>query len=179
MMEKEKGFSLLELLTALAISAVLLGVGGPALLDTTRNARRTAALNELIRAIHAARSEAVRTGKEVVLCARPASGAGCGESGADWAAGWLAFVNEDRDRPAVPDAGETVLMESAPREGATISGNRGVFRFLPFNRRSTNGTLVYCDPRGEPAARALIVSYTGRPRLSDRDASGRAVRCRG
>ena len=178
-MNKTSGFSLLEMLVALMISGILVGVGGPALLETTRNARRTAALNELVRAIHSARSESIRTGEEVVLCARSADGPGCGAPGADWAAGWLAFVNRDRDRPAALDAGETVLLEVGPRPGARISGNRGVFRFLPFNRRSTNGTLTYCDSRGEPGARSLIVSYTGRPRVSDRDAGGRAVRCRG
>jgi type IV fimbrial biogenesis protein FimT len=89
------------------------------------------------------------------------------------------FVNDDGDRPAAIDAGEAVLVAEGPVPGARIVGNREAFRFLPFNRRSTNGTLVYCDDRGPAEARALIVSYTGRPRLSDADPASRAVACDG
>lgn len=178
-MEKYRGFSLLELMVALAIAVILIAVGGAALRETTLNARRTAALNGLLRAVHAARAEALRSGEEVVLCARASGSTKCGGDGADWAAGWLLFVNEDGDRPATLDAGEPVLVEEGPQAGSSIIGNRSAFRFPPFNRRSTNGTLVYCDDRGQTSARALIVSFTGRPRLSDEAPGGRPVSCRG
>ena len=178
-MKKSLGFSLLELLIALGIAAILVGIGGPALRDATLDARRTATLNGLLRAVHVARAEAGRTGIELVFCARQGGAGGCAGSAADWAQGWVVFVNEDRDRPAVADADEPVLLTEGPRDGARITGNRSAFRFLPFNRRSSNGTLVYCDQRGAGSARAFILSFTGRPRLSDRDASGRPVDCRG
>ena len=178
-MRNSLGFSLLELLVALGIAAILLGVGAPALRDATLNARRTAALNGLLRAVHVARVESVRSGREVVLCARNERSGGCGGPGADWASGWLVFVNEDGDRPATPDPDEPILAAAGPSVGASLRGNRGAFRFLPFNRRSSNGTLVYCDDRGAAGARAFILSFTGRPRLSDRDAAGRGLACRG
>jgi type IV fimbrial biogenesis protein FimT len=178
-MEKSLGFSLLELMVALGIAVVLVGIGAAALRNTTLDARRTAALNGLLRAVHSARAEAQRTGREVVLCARDPATMDCAGEGGDWSGGWLVFVNEDGDRPAAVDGGEPVLLDEGPLTGATLAGNRTAFRFLPFNRRSTNGTLVYCDRRGAASARALIVSFTGRPRLSDEDPPGRGVACGG
>ena len=58
----------------------------------------------------------------------------------------------------------------------TITANRASFQFRPFFWRSTNGTVTFCDERGVAAARAVIVSYTGRPRVSDRG-PGRALTC--
>ena len=43
----------------------------------------------------------------------------------------------------------------------------------------TNGTTIFCDGRGAPAAKAVIVSYTGRPRVDRVDADGRPLHCAG
>jgi hypothetical protein len=36
---------------------------------------------------------------------------------------------------------------------------------------------VFCDRRGPPAAKAVIVSYTGRPRIDQVDADGKPLVC--
>ena len=59
----------------------------------------------------------------------------------------------------------------------SIVGNRPYFDFRPIMRRSTNGTLVFCDERGPAAARAVIVSYTGRPRVDTVAADGARLVC--
>ena len=43
--------------------------------------------------------------------------------------------------------------------------------------RATNGTLVVCDARDRAEARAVIVSYTGRPRVAWEDAAGKPYDC--
>jgi len=40
-----------------------------------------------------------------------------------------------------------------------------------------NGTLVFCDPRGSSSARAIVISHTGRPRVSRRDSSNKPLKC--
>ena len=80
-------------------------------------------------------------------------------------------VDADRD----PD--EPLLLRRQGTPGARISSNRSSFRYKPFNRRSTNGTLVYCDDRGQAAARAVVISYTGRPRVTALTASGSSLDC--
>lgn len=177
-MPRVEGLTLLELLVALGIAAILLGVGAPALRDLHLDAQRTDAMNALVRALHLARTESLRNGQVVAVC--PTGGdSRCTDDADTWARGWQVFVNTDNDQPARRDSDEIVLLDHGPTAGAQITSNRAAFQYRPFNRRSTNGTLVYCDDRGDQAARALIVSYTGRPRIASRDASGRALNCSG
>ena len=90
----------------------------------------------------------------------------------------MVFVNLDDEYPPRRSPAEPLLYMHTPELDGTIVGNRPYYEFRP-GRRSTNGTTVFCDVRGTPAARAVIVSYTGRPRVAARDADGRPLRCAG
>jgi type IV fimbrial biogenesis protein FimT len=70
-----------------------------------------------------------------------------------------------------------VLLHNTGTGAATLAGNRSAFVFRPFGKRATNGTLVYCDRRREAAARALVISYTGRPRVAAEGPAGRDLDC--
>jgi hypothetical protein len=98
-------------------------------------------------------------------------------SDGEWEGGWIVFVNLDRDSPPKIDAPEPVLHRQAPLPVARLTANRAAFSFRPFDKASTNGTAVYCDRRGRAEARAIIVSPSGRPRVSTRNASGGALTC--
>ena len=90
------------------------------------------------------------------------------------------FVNEDNVRPPQRSAAEPLLYVHDPEITGTIVANRDAFEFWPFHQqRSTNGTAVFCDARGSSAARAVIVSYTGRPRVDSVGPGGEALRCAG
>lgn len=171
------GTSLLDLLVALAVAAIALTQAAPAFRHTIASAERTAALNGFVSAIQHARSAANTRAQETVLCKSPGAAQCRHGATVPWSAGALVFVNLDGDSPPRVDAGEPVLLAAAPPPGVTITGNREAFVFRPFGRRATNGTLVVCDRRGAPHARALIVSPTGRPRISAARPDGSALRC--
>ena len=170
------GLTLLELMLTVGIVAVLIAVAAPAFRDIVLDSRRSTTLNALVRTLHLARAESLRTGLDVVVCPTGDTSS-CNGNAGTWGQGWLAFINSDGDQPAVRDPDETVLATHALANRARMRSNRAAFYYRPFNRRSTNGTLVYCDDRGANSARALIVSYTGRPRVSRRDAGGRQLSC--
>jgi hypothetical protein len=87
------------------------------------------------------------------------------------------FVNLDRDSPAVRDPGEDLLQVYAPWSGGSIFANRGTLSFRAFGQSGVTATFAFCDERGSPAARAVIISQTGRPRLSNLSATGTALTC--
>lgn len=173
-----RGFTLLEILIAIAIAGVLLGVAMPAFDTLVLDSRRTARINTLVTALHLARSEAIKRGRLVSVC--PTGGTPtCAPEDTGWELGWLVFANLDRDEPPRIDNDEPVLFRQGTDPDARIRANRRAFTYRPFDKNSSNGTITFCDRRDAPHARAIIVSYTGRPRISAKSADGDSLSCSG
>jgi len=172
---QHRGFTLPELMCALAIMAGLAGWGMPTFRELALNAARTREVNEFVQAIHLARSEAIKRNGVVSLCPSP-DGATCAAS-TDWHTGWIVFVNLDRDSPAVRDGGEELLHAYDAWDAGQIAANRTTLSFRAFGQSGVTATVTFCDDRGSGAARAVIISQTGRPRISLRTSSGSALLC--
>ena len=162
----------------LLIVAVLATVGIPSLGSLALDARRTADINAFVTSIQLARSEAAKRSAAVIVC-KTADLSGCGDAGLHYEGGWMVFVDTDGDSPPRRDPGEPLIHVYEPGIEGTIRSNRARFVFRPYYRRSSNGTVTFCDRRGAEAARAVIVSYTGRPRVSDVGPGGRPLECAG
>src|SRR5512135_2431183 len=175
-MERPSGFTLPELAFSMAIVAGLVGWGVPALRDLRLNAARTGEVNLFLQAVHLARSEAIKRNAVVSLC--PSSdGDLCAPAGTPWGCGWIVFVNVDRDSPATRDPGEELLYSYPAWTGGRVDANRSTLSFRAFGQSGVTATFTFCDARGRDAARAVIISQIGRPRVSDRSASGTALAC--
>jgi type IV fimbrial biogenesis protein FimT len=115
----------------------------------------------LARQFSASRSESIR------LCgtfdAHECSG------GTDWSRGFLLADSAEGFRQSLALAARA----GAPR----VRSNRATIDFEAGSGFATPATLIICDRRGARAARAVIVSRTGRPRSSARDASSDALAC--
>lgn len=175
-MDRRRGFSLPELVFTMAIAVGLLGWGIPTFRNLSRDAGRTREVNQLVHAIHLARSEAIKRNGVVSLCPS-ADGDRCAAAGTPWSSGWIVFVNLDRDSPAVREDGEPLLRAFARWDGGRINANRSTLSFRPFGQSGVTATFTFCDDRGAAAARAVIISQTGRPRVSDRSASNGPLTC--
>lgn len=75
------GVSLLEMMVAVVILAIIAAIAAPNFNQLTRRSRLTAASNELVGALQLGRMEALRRNTRVSVCAS-ADGTGC--SGASW-----------------------------------------------------------------------------------------------
>jgi type IV fimbrial biogenesis protein FimT len=172
-----RGFTLWELLCTLGIAALGLTAGVPAFRTFVLDARMTADVNGWVLAVQLARSEAAKRGRPVIVC-KTDDTARCGGAELPEDAGWMVYVNLDDGYPPQRSPAEPLLYMHQPEITGSVVSNRPYYEFRP-GRRSTNGTTVFCDRRGTPAAKAVIVSYTGRPRVARVDTDGRPLRCAG
>jgi type IV fimbrial biogenesis protein FimT len=169
-----RGFTLVELLVAMALLAVLATLAAPGLGEYLRNCRRAATVNALFHAVHAARGLAAVRGQPVVLC--PSNDGSHCANGPDWSRDLL--LRPDGPDPAVGEAPPLRFIGTAATgNGQSVRSNRDSIRFAALSPAATTTTLIVCDDRGSRAARAVIVSRIGRPRISDRDAGGHPLAC--
>jgi len=169
------GVTLIELLVALAAIAMIIGFAVPSLATVSLNAAQTTQVNLFVQAIYLARSEAIKRNGVVSLC--PTLDGGTCTPGSTWNSGWLVFVNDDHDSPAIRDGGEALLRAYAAWDAGHISSNRSTLSFRAFGQSGVTATVVFCDRRGSSRAKAVIISQTGRPRITTRNSSGGALSC--
>jgi len=169
----ETGYSLYELIMTLAVFATVLTLGLPAFGAIVANHRLRTEVDHLFHAIHHARKESVVRRRVITLCPTD-DGQACG---LDWSSGWMMFVNIDRDWPAKREENEPVIKWIQTQPENRIVANRRSFSLRSVDLRATNGTLIFCDRAGRARPRALVVSYTGRPRVAYSDQRGRPYSC--
>jgi type IV fimbrial biogenesis protein FimT len=176
----QNGFSLIELMFAIGLSAMLVGMGAPAMSHLIANSRQTGAINDLVSSMHKARSAAVMTNTRVTMCTSD-DGSNCETS--SWHDGWIVFSDRDSDQSV--DLNETIIASSNDMKGLDIkSGQFGQFLMYRPNGRvmnsSINGNLgefTFCDSRGSTYAKVLIIDLSGRPRSSRKLANGSSPVC--
>ena len=175
MITRSHGFTLYELLITLVLIAIISGFAIPSFTGSLARQRQRVEIDALFHAIHLARKESIMRRKVVSLCPS-LDGHQC-SPGRDWSTGWLMFENKDRDSPPRVDADEPVLLDHRVDTQVRITANRKGFTLRATFLRATNGTFVFCDPGGRISPRALVISYTGRPRVARHTTKGDLYSC--
>lgn len=156
------GFSLIESLTVLAVSSLLLGAAMSGFAGVTDRNRVAAEHNRLTATFNLARTIALTRRQRTVVCP---SGDGriCRRDGV-WEDGWIVFGDADGDR--LLDPSEDALRQETASVDLRIRGSvaRGLVVFLPNgSARGSNQTLRLCDSEGAPLA-GLVLNNGGRSR---------------
>lgn len=118
------GFTLVELMVTLAISAVLLAVGVPSMANLVRDARLSSQTDLLVGTLNRARTEALRQRTDFKVCpsATPGTATGCTANLQTWSTGWVAVGNSAVSQRVDTKTGVTV---TAAFDDVTFRGTLG------------------------------------------------------
>lgn len=158
---------MVEMMATLAVATTLIHTGIPSFQALLDNNQLTTQANLLMHSIVLVRSEAIKRNTRVTLA----------KTGKNWEDGWIGFV--DGNANAQLDDGETLLVTQGALPGnMLLTGNRSVRDYISYtdlgrsekvNGAFQAGRLMLCDHHAEAApehARAIVISSTGRPRIS-------------
>ena len=117
------GFTLLELIVAISIAAILAAISIPSFVTSTRSNRGVADAGAMLALLNLARSTALQTDSTVSLCISTTTGTSptCATgTGLSWDQGYLLFI--DPNNNGTYDTGDTLLRTEVPlSKGSTIT----------------------------------------------------------
>lgn len=172
---RRAGYSLYELLMTLGLAAIIFGLGIPSFAHLAADKRLLVESTALFHAVHRARQESIVRRRVVSIC--PSVDSQYCDPDGNWSRGWIIFANRGWNGLGVRDDGEALISHHRVGETVRIKANRAVFSFRSTHLRATNGTLIVCDQDRRAETRAVIISYTGRPRVARKNTRGKAYQC--
>lgn len=158
----QKGLSLIELLLAMALIALLLKLSSAAWQPLIEAQRRQVHAEQLIAGLRSARTEAIMQNRDVLIH---------GLNG-EWSQGWRIIL--DLSGQGLEDPDNPVLIERRIDSQVPIIGNRPVRHSVRFNGIGAPllesgafqaGTLHICDARQSISHLQIVLSRTGRASL--------------
>jgi type IV fimbrial biogenesis protein FimT len=147
----QQGFSLIELMIAIALLGVVLAIAVPSFTDAVLGSKLRSYANNFLASTYLARGEAIKRNSVVNLCAS-SNGTSCTGS---WEQGWIVL------------AGTTVIQrQSALPSGLKMTESGGIssIGFQPTGVGGAPATLTVCraTPSVGSQERVISVSATGR-----------------
>jgi len=146
-----RGFTMIELVVAMSVAAILCAVAVPSIRNVLISERRVAEVNDLVGALNYARSEAVKQ--------NAAAGVSVNANGS-WANGWSVCCGS---------GGATLQTVPSINSSSSISASNsnGTLTTVAFDGNGAQlnaaGTVVFtfCDSRGAALATAVEVNMLG------------------
>ena len=152
----QAGFSLIEMLVAIAIVAILASLAAPSFNEVTLGSKLRSYANNLVASSRLARGEAVKRNTAVTMCAS-ANGSSCASGG--WEQGWV-----------VLDGATVLHSQGAAVDGFSISETGGLdsLTFQPTGIGTTQATFTICreSPSVGSQERVVTISATGKPSVT-------------
>jgi type IV fimbrial biogenesis protein FimT len=168
MKHAHRGFTLIELMTALMVLGILLAMAVPSFRDMTRSNRIATTQNELLTALAFARSEAVRQSTNVSVCpaSSPAATACVPVSTGTTAwhnNGWIVFTDAGTAGAVNTASGDAILQRFAAPQGDTrVNGSASFIRYTPTGMTTAVRSFdVYFNTCTGAKARHVDVSLVG------------------
>jgi len=157
-----EGFTLLEVLTSLAIASILVTAAVPAMQDFIIRNRMSTEVNTFVASLYLARSESVKRLQDVSLCPTT-TGTSC-DNVKEWSEGWMVYADVDNNNSY--SAGDVVIQQN-PKLPNRFA-NSGKTTYITFNPRGSSnaGSFSFTDTGGIADPRCITLSSAGRSYVS-------------
>lgn len=166
------GFTAIEMLVTVAITAILAALAGPSLKPLIDRWRVRDALESMQSTIYVARSEAIRRGGHIAIQKMPKTTPGCtlASTNEEWGCGWFIFADTNNDGNWQATE-ERLRIVAIPINTNVIHKGGGqsirVDRYGMMNGLNAKGFIFSPEPEGisSPATQGLCMSSGGRIRV--------------
>ena len=172
MKRSQYGMSMVELLTVVALVALLLGIGLPSFRYVTNSNRVSSEVNALLSDMQFARSEAIKEGQMVTVCPST-SQTQCDANSTTWQTGWIVFSDINGNQQVANPAANYILRRQSAftsTQDTFISDN--ALSFASFNREGFATSFpvtaagyvtitLHATPNSSQWTRCLQVFFTG------------------
>lgn len=164
------GFTLVETMTALAVSGILTAVGVPQLSGVMGAKAVEGSVSSLATALRLAKSEAMKRGEPVSVCAMDpqadARNLACAPSGKDWSAGWIVFVDQGT-RGRLDDSDLVIQTHQSTSSTTKVTATLRYITMQPTGISLTAASHFDFLPQGQAdayGARRVCINKPGRLR---------------
>lgn len=169
--KRASGVTLIELMVTISIAVITITIAVPSFQGVITRNRIASFTNQLVQSFHLARSEAIKRGRNVIVC--PSNSTNDADptcDGTAWTDGWIIYLDQDGDSSFNND---DVLIRvgqlgAVPVQITTSEFADGI-EFRPTGQAhklaemtTGSGSFILCLP---PEQRTIEVTPTGRIRL--------------
>jgi len=157
-------------MVTVTVAVILLVLALPSFQQLIIANRITAQTNNLVADLALARSEAIKRGITIAVCAANAGHTDCDSAvTTDWSNGRLVYVEQDGTAGAIAGSDVVLRYTEALKGGITlvsanITNNRYI-QYFPSGRVDDDGTLTVC--KSGYTGRVISISVTGRVETSN------------
>jgi len=168
------GFTLIEFLMVILIVAIIAAIGIPSFKYVTTSNRISTEVNNLLEDMRYARTEAVKDGMPVTVCASVSPYTACSNATA-WETGWIVFADQANNQ-TLPGGQQPLRVQQAFSTAFgstdTFSDAANGFSTLTFNREGFGSTHIatptknvtmelQSNPVNQAWTRCLVITPVG------------------
>ena len=161
-----KGFSLVELMVTVAVLSIVLGIAVPSFNTLVQQHRVTTQSNDLLAALTATRSEAIKNNRNIALCAADAADATTCNTSGNWSH-WIITMGSSATvlRRGSINTASGIQISSTLASNRIVFGADGLARTGAGNNPvligANNGSVVICSSKLSTNNRRTIAVTAG------------------